>query len=57
MMHSSIDYIIASFVSWVCISSFVYFALTLADEETEKRKKAEKKLKEEQTKNGYQQRK
>jgi len=44
-MHSSIDYIIASFVSWVCISSFVYFALTLADEETEKRKKAEKKLK------------
>jgi len=57
MMHTSIDYIIASFVSWVCISSFVYFALTLADEETEKRKKAEKKLKEEQTKNGYQQRK
>ena len=57
MLHSSIDYIIASFVSWVCISSFVYFALTLADEETEKRKKAEKKLKEEQTKNGYQQRK
>lgn len=56
-MHSSIDYIIASFVSWVCISSFVYFALTLADEETEKRKKAEKKLKEEQTKNGYQRRK
>jgi hypothetical protein len=39
-VHSSIDYIIASFVSWICISSFVYFALTLADEETEKRKKA-----------------
>jgi predicted transporter len=55
-MHTSIDYIIASFVSWICISSFVYFALTLADEETEKRKKAEKKLIEAQ-KNGNQQRK
>lgn len=43
-MHTSIDYMIASFVSWICISSFVYFALTLADEETEKKKKIEKKI-------------
>ena len=53
-MHTSIDYIIAFFVSWICISSFVYFALTLADEETEKRKKAERKLLEAQKQNGNQ---
>lgn len=53
-MHTSIDYIIASFVSWICISSFVYFALTLADEETEKRKKVERKLIEAQKQNGNQ---
>ena len=52
-MHTSIDYMIASFVSWICISSFIYFALTLADEETEKKKKIEKKLIEAQ-KNGNQ---
>ena len=53
-MHSSIDYIIASFVSWICISSFVYFALTLDSEEAEMKKKIEKKLIEAQKQNGNQ---
>jgi len=52
-MHSSIDYLIASFVSWIVLSVFIYFALNLDSEEAEARKKNEKKIKEEaQKKNG-----
>lgn len=56
-MHTSIDYLIASFTSWVVISTFIYFALNLDSPEIETKKKLEKKLIEAQKKNGNQQRK
>ena len=57
MMHTSIDYLIASFASWVVISAFIYFAINLDSPEIEAKKKLEKKLIEAQKKNGNQQRK
>lgn len=52
-MHSEIDHLFASFASWIALSGFIYFALTLDSEEAEARKKNEKKIKEEaQKKNG-----
>jgi hypothetical protein len=56
-MHSSIDYLIASFVSWIVLSVFIYFALNLDSEEVNARKKMEKKLMESNKNNGNQQRK
>ena len=53
-MHTSIDYLIASFISWIVISVFVYFALNLDSEEVNARKKMEKKLMESGKNNGNQ---
>ncbi len=56
-MHSSIDYLVASFASWVVLSGFIYFALNLDSEEIEAKKKLEKKIMEANKNNGNQQRK
>lgn len=53
-MHTSIDYLIASFTSWVVISTFIYFAINLDSPEVEAKKKLEKKLIEAQKNNGNQ---
>ena len=53
-MHSSIDYLTASFVSWIVLSVFIYFALNLDSEEVNARKKMEKKLMEQNKNNGNQ---
>ena len=53
-MHSSIDYLIASFVSGIVLSVFIYFALNLDSEEVNARKKMEKKLMEQNKNNGNQ---
>jgi hypothetical protein len=41
---SSIDCLIVTFASWICIGVFVYFALNLDSEEAEMKKKIEKKI-------------
>ena len=53
-MHSPIDYLIASFVSWIVLSVFIYFALNLDSEEVKTKKKMEKKLMEQNKNNGNQ---
>lgn len=56
-MHSEIDYLFASFASWIALSGFIYFALNLDSEEIEAKKKLEKKIMEANKNNGNQQRK